>query len=190
MNNPTFYPRPTRQRRFFPGSRIPSRPRARPEARIGVAIGQTLALLLLALACGNMGILLLARAAARAGELALRPALGANRIRIVSQLFIESLLLALFAAEVGLLSLQAVATRQDYLVAGLPFWVDFEVARPTVVLAISLAVVSAVVASPRSRLPAEAHRPRFSGPARVGPGSSSGGATHLNAGEHTRTLLV
>ena len=89
---------------------------------------------------------MLARAAARAGELALRTALGASRIRIVSQLFIESLLLAMLAAGVGLLGLQVVATGPDYLDAGLPFWVDFEVSRRTVVVATSLAVVSAVVA--------------------------------------------
>ena len=127
-----------------------------PEARIGVAIGQILALLLLVLACGNVGILMLARAAARAGELALRTALGANRLRIVSQLFIDSLLLAMFAAGVGLLNLQAVATGPDHLLAGLPFWVDFEVSRRTAVFAISLAVVSAVVAGV---IPARAGRP-------------------------------
>ena len=89
---------------------------------------------------------MLARVAARAGELALRTAFGANRFGIVSQLFIESLLLAMFAAAVGLLSLRAIATGPDYLVAGLPFWVDFEVSQRTAVLPLSLAVVSAVVA--------------------------------------------
>ena len=117
-----------------------------PEAGMGVAIGQTLALLLLVLACGNVGILMLARAATRARELVLRTALGASRFRIVSQFFIESLLLAALAAGVGLLSLQAVATGSEHFVAGLPFWVDFEVSRRTALLAISLAGVSAVVA--------------------------------------------
>ena len=117
-----------------------------PEAGIGVAVGQTLALLVLVLACGNVGILMLARAAARARELALRTALGASRLRICSQLFIESLLLAALAAGVGLAGLQAVATGPEFLVDGLPFWVDFEVSRRTALLALSLAVVSAVAA--------------------------------------------
>ncbi len=65
-----------------------------PEARAGIVLTQILAFLLLALACGNVGILILARAATRSGELAIRTALGASRVRIVSQMFIESFVLA------------------------------------------------------------------------------------------------
>jgi predicted permease len=88
-----------------------------------LALAGTLTLLILAVACGNLGSMLLARSVARQREMAIRVAIGAGNGRLVRQLFTESLFLALLGAAAGI-AVGQVVLRGLMRISGAPPWLN------------------------------------------------------------------
>ncbi len=115
------------------------------DGELGFYFVQLLALFVLVVACLNIGMLILVRTTSRAGELAVRTALGASRARVVTQLFVEALLLGVIAAGIGLFIADRAADRLTFLSEALPYWMDLGVSLRTTIWALSLAAFSAAV---------------------------------------------
>ena len=152
----------------FPATHASLRPQVLPFARavlgipasvsallvsaVGVASNIPLVLFLV-LVCGNVALLVFARASSRESELVVRSALGASRGRIVLQLFAEALVLAALAMALGLAAAQyglawvMRIVESVFLEGGrLPFWFRPTLSPLTIFYAGLLTVVAAGVA--------------------------------------------
>jgi putative ABC transport system permease protein len=124
-----------------------------PDAAIG-GIGRQLFVIIMAvvmfvlvIAGANVANLLLLRSAARAREMALRSAMGATRWRLIRQLLMESLVLSLLGAAVGMVLAQGAVRAFAAAMAngGLPFWVVFSIDYVVLAYAAAVATVTAMV---------------------------------------------
>ena len=110
--------------------------------------GQLLVGVLTIVVAINLAILVYARTVTRLGEIAVRSALGASRNRILAQLFIEAFALALVGAGAGVglasYALDVIQTLND-TGGGMPFWVRYELSPGTVLYALALAALAAII---------------------------------------------
>jgi predicted permease len=109
-----------------------------------LALTGTLVLLILAVACANLGSLLLARGVARDREITIRSAVGAGSARLLRQLFTESLLLAFLGSAAGV-ALGHVLLRMLMVLTGAPSWLDTTPDWRVLTFAIGMALVTAVL---------------------------------------------
>jgi putative ABC transport system permease protein len=131
--------------------------------------------LVLLIACGNVASLMLARGASRQKEISVRVALGADRSRIVRQLLVESMLIALAAGVFGL----AIASMSTTLLvaagpaAGLPRLDELSVDLRVFLFAFGTALLSGLLFGLVPAL--QASRPRIADTLKDASRGASGG---------------
>jgi putative ABC transport system permease protein len=100
----------------------------------------------LLIACANVANLMLARAAVRSKEMAVRVAMGASVGRVIRQMLTESLLIAITGATLGIAIAYAfLQWIKANLLGGIPFWMQFRIDAQVLVFTVAVAVVTAFV---------------------------------------------
>jgi putative ABC transport system permease protein len=121
--------------------------------QIATRLVTTIVVMLLVLICGNVALLMFARATTRENEILVRTALGAGRGRIVAQLFIEALVLAVIAGVAGSIAATVAwgrifdaVTLTMFEERPVPFWLHRTLSPGTIAYALLLTPVAAAIA--------------------------------------------
>lgn len=136
-----------------------------PYIHIGIGTGlvmfnsmAALAFCLFLLICMNVGNLLIIRAQERIGELSIRSAMGAKRLSLMSHVLLESLLICLAGAAIGIACASVLLNYMQVFIfsqfrdgRSLPFWWDFgfnaDVLRISIFMILALWLLSGLLAA-------------------------------------------
>ncbi|MBT8338171.1 MAG: ABC transporter permease [Gemmatimonadetes bacterium] len=115
-------------------------------AVLWVMLSATFGVLLIA--CANVANLLMARTSIRSREIAVRTALGAGRWRVIRQLLMESLALAVLGGTIGVLIAWGGVEYYRLVVADIykPYWIDFRMDLPVLGFSLVVTAIATVAA--------------------------------------------
>jgi predicted permease len=135
----------------------------------------------------NVATLMFARTAVRESEIVVRNALGASRARVMGQLFVESLVLSLVAAAVGValaMGFMQYARANFASDVDWPFWWDISLSLPTVLYTGLIAVGMAAIVGLLPAIRATGSR------VQTALRSVGGGGTHMEIGRVWAALII